>query len=151
VEACLSCDVVSGRVATPGGVIFEDEVWRLTHQVSPAQLAGFLILQPFRHVEHVGELSSEESAALGPLLSQASHALMRVLAPEKVYVISFGSIVRHVHFWLVPLSGNLPADLKGPALLAELSSGRWACSEAEAADVAARVRVEMAKSPYFRS
>jgi hypothetical protein len=44
----------------------------------------------------------------------------------------------------------MPADLTGPSLLNEVFSGRWACSDAEAADVAARVRVELAKSPYFR-
>jgi hypothetical protein len=36
----------------------------------------------------------------------------------------------------------------GARLLQELDEGRWACSEAEASDIAARVRVELAKGFY---
>jgi len=149
-EGCLSCDVIAGRKATPGGLIFEDALWSVTHQVSPAQLAGFLILQPIRHVEHVGDLSSEEAMAVGPILARSSQALMRVLAPDKVYVCSFGTEVKHVHFYLVPRLDAMPADLSGPELLNEVFTGRWSCSDEEAADIAARVRVELAKNPYFR-
>jgi len=67
-QGCLSCDVTAGRLETPGGVISANEHWHLTHAVSPAQLAGFLILQTLRHVEHIGELTSEEAATLGPVL-----------------------------------------------------------------------------------
>jgi diadenosine tetraphosphate (Ap4A) HIT family hydrolase len=145
-EDCLSCEVSAGRLQTPGGFIFESDLLTLTHHIDPGQAtAGFLILQPRRHVEHIAELSGEEAAALGPMLRVASLALMKVLGPQKVYVCSFGSIVMHVHFYLIPQAEGMP---HGAQLLVELDAGRWACSEEEAADIAARVRVELAKNIY---
>ena len=128
---------------TPGGVIFEDEHWHVTHMVSPAEAPGFLILQPLRHVEHITELTTGEAASLGPLLSGVTRALMRVVAPQKVYVCSFGSVVKHVHFYLIPQMPGMP---NAGELLDELAAGRWACSDTEAADVARRVRIELAKT-----
>ncbi len=141
--------MIAGRRETPGGVVFENEFWHLTHQVSPVQLAGFLILQPKRHVEQVGDLTTEEASTMGPVMSAASQALNRILEARKVYVCSFGSVVMHVHFYLVPLAPAIPADLNGSNLLTEVFSGRWACSDDVAADTAARVRVELAKKLYL--
>jgi len=148
-QDCLSCDVIAGRRETPGGVVFENDFWHLTHQVSPVQLPGFLILQPRRHVEQIGELTTTEASAMGPLLSAASAALNRALDARKVYVCSFGSAVMHVHFYLVPLTAIIPVELNGSNLLSEVFTGRWACSDADAADVAARVRVDLAKNVYL--
>ena len=120
----------------------------LTHQVSPASLAGFLILQPRRHVEQIVDLTMDEAAEFGNVLRRATRALTHVVAPEKVYVCSFGSAVKHVHFYLIPRSADMPADLVGADLLKELATGRWACSDDEAAHIAAQVRVEMVKQPY---
>ena len=148
-QDCLSCDVIAGRRETPGGVIFENELWHLTHQVSPVQLPGFLILQPRRHVEQLGDLTAAEAAALGPVMTAASQALSLHSQARKVYVCSFGSLVMHVHFYLVPLTAVIPSDINGANLLNEVFTGRWAGSDAEAADAAARVRVELAKNLYL--
>jgi diadenosine tetraphosphate (Ap4A) HIT family hydrolase len=43
--------------------------------VSPASLAGFLIAQPKRHVEHIGELTREEALQIGVTLSRVAEAL----------------------------------------------------------------------------
>ena len=147
-NTCLSCEVIAGRTSSPGGFIFESEDWILTHQVSPATLAGFLIIQPRRHVEHIAELTTEEAAEFGETLRRATLALSRVTQPDKVYVCSFGSGVKHVHFYLVPRLTSMPPDIIGADLLKELSTGRWACSDDEAAHVAARVRVELLKQPF---
>jgi diadenosine tetraphosphate (Ap4A) HIT family hydrolase len=147
-ETCLSCEVIAGRVASPGGFIFESDDWVLVHQVSPPSLAGFLILQPRRHVEQIADLTMEEASEFGPVLRRATQALTRVVQPEKIYVCSLGSGVKHVHFYLIPVSAEMPPDLIGADLLNELFTGRWACSDEEAAHVAARVRVEMVKQPF---
>lgn len=83
-QDCLSCDVIAGRRETPGGVVFENTHWHLSHQVSPVQLAGFLILQPKRHVEQIGDLTNEEAATMGPVMSAASQALNRTVEARKV-------------------------------------------------------------------
>ena len=148
-QDCLSCEVIAGLRETPGGVIFENAHWHLSHQVSPVQLAGFLILQPKRHVEQIGDLTTEESTTMGPLMSAACLALNHILDTRKVYACSFGSMLMHIHFYLVPLTANIPEELNGSSLLNEVFAGRWACSDEDAAAVAVRVRVEMAKNLYL--
>jgi len=139
VDGCLSCDVVAGRVATPGGWIYEGRHWTVSHAVGPAQLAGFLIVQPKRHVEHIAELGAEESTALGPLLAETCRAVAATLRPEKTYVCSFGEAVKHVHFYVIPRSAEMPDS--GLTVLQQMfREQRWTCSDDEAAAVAARVR-----------
>jgi diadenosine tetraphosphate (Ap4A) HIT family hydrolase len=105
-------------------------------------MAGFLILQPRRHVEHIAEFTADEAAEFGPLLKRVSQALINVRHPEKVYVCSFGSMIRHVHFYLIPQLRGMPYANE---LLEGLGAGRYACSDDEAAATAARVREEMAR------
>jgi diadenosine tetraphosphate (Ap4A) HIT family hydrolase len=143
-DGCLACDVVAGRILPPGGIIHDDGTWVLTHSIGPVVLRGWLILEPRRHVEHLAELSEDEAATLGPLIARASTALMRALEPERVYACSFGELVRHVHWYLIPRYQGMPAH--GLEVLNEMLGGTspWACSDADAAEAAARVRDALA-------
>ena len=60
---CLACDANAGRLKAPGGVIYEDDLWRVEHALSPALLRGWLIVKPRRHVEHLAELTRDEASA----------------------------------------------------------------------------------------
>jgi diadenosine tetraphosphate (Ap4A) HIT family hydrolase len=144
----MSCEIGAGRRATAGGFVHESQLFTITHHAHVEHaMAGFLILQPRRHVEHIAELSAEETMELGPLLKRANMALMDVCRPEKVYVCSFGSEIKHVHFYLIPQQPGMP---NGTELLNALAAGKYACTEAEAADVSARLRVAMTKlNPYY--
>jgi diadenosine tetraphosphate (Ap4A) HIT family hydrolase len=62
-----------------------------------------------RHAESVAQLSPPEAAALGPVLHAAVAAVERVVRPERVYVASYGERQRHLHFFLLPRTSNLPA------------------------------------------
>lgn len=145
VVGCIACDVVAGRLAAPGGVIYEDEYWMLDHAVSPVPLNGFLILKPKRHVEHFGALTVEEATPFGPLLRAAYAALQQVTGAEKVHVTSFGESVRHIHWYLLPRRAGMPASATG--MLQGLFRGDWSCSDDEAAATAGRVR-ETLRSNY---
>jgi diadenosine tetraphosphate (Ap4A) HIT family hydrolase len=124
-------------------MIFESELLTLTHHGNPNHAtAGFVILQPRRHVEHVADMTEDEAAELGARLRLVAQAMMNVLAPEKVYVCSFGSAVRHVHFYLIPKSPEMPM---GTQLLDKLANGRWACTENEAIATAVDLRSELQK------
>lgn len=139
VEGCLSCEVVAEKAPTPGGWIFVGDHWTVSHAVSPAQLAGFLIVQPKRHVEHVAELTRDEAAELGPLLAETCRAIGEVLRPAKTYVCSFGEAVKHVHFSVIPRAPDMPDS--GLTVLDQMfRDGRWGCADADAARVAAQVR-----------
>ena len=143
--SCTACDTLAGRVAPPGGTIYENEHWLVDHAVSPAPLRGFLIVKTKRHVEDVADLTLAESASMSDALSRTTKALRDVMAPERVYVASFGESVRHVHWFVVARTSGLPA---GPSLLADMWDGRWACSDDEAADIANRVRVASMKNSW---
>jgi diadenosine tetraphosphate (Ap4A) HIT family hydrolase len=146
VLGCLACDVLSGRVVAPGGVIYEDDHWVVDHSTSPVVLTGFVIIKPKRHVEHVGELNDAEAAALGPLLRDVSCAVRTALGAEKVYACSFGEAVGHVHWYVVPRYAGMPAQ--GPAVVQMMFSAEhpWAASDEAAAEAADKVRAALAGS-----
>ena len=139
-EKCLSCEIISGSVNTPGGIIYQDEVWMLTHSTSPngAPLKGMLILQPKRHCTHLADLQPEEVRNLGPFLQKTCKAVSDILHPEKTYACSFGEGVKHIHFMIIPRMQGMPI---GAELLKQvLEEHKWECSFEEAADVANKAR-----------
>ena len=142
-SGCIACDVVSGRIVPPSGIILDDGVWVLGHSVSPVLLRGWLILEPRRHVEHLAELTQPEAAALGPLIARASSAVMRALQAEKVYACSFGELVRHVHWYLIPRYADM--SVHGVAVLNEMfaNPSPWACTDEDAAEAASLVRAAL--------
>ncbi|MGH7499760.1 MAG: HIT family protein [Gemmatimonadales bacterium] len=109
IESCTLCAIAVGKTATPGGVIHDDGSWIVVHHPGPFADPGELFVIVRRHCESVGELNAAESAALGPLLRAGVAAIERVVRPERVYVASYNERVRHVHFYLLPRTGALPA------------------------------------------
>ncbi len=114
-EGCLACDVTAGRTVPPGGTIHQEGGRLLEHAISPVLLKGWLILKPERHVEHLAALNEREARALGPLIEKVSRAMMKALDPDRVYVCSFGEVVKHVHFYFLPRYPNMPPA--GPSIL----------------------------------
>jgi diadenosine tetraphosphate (Ap4A) HIT family hydrolase len=143
---CMACDVLEGRLEAPGGIILQEGGWVLDHSVSPCLLRGWLILKPERHVEHVAELTAEESASLGSVIQKASRALMTGLGAERVYVVSMGELVHHVHVYLVPRYADMPQE--GLRVLSEMFSGErpWGCSDEKSEEAAEVVRRELGRS-----
>jgi len=140
---CLGCEIVSGRVTTPGGVIYEDEHWMVTHSISShlPPLKGMLILQPKRHCEQLAYLTLGEIENLGLILRDTCKALDEILHPMKIYACSAGEGVKHVHFMIVPrMEGmTIGADLLKEAIEDQL----WTCSLQEAKDIAIKVRNQL--------
>lgn len=148
--ACPMCEEVAGRRVAPGGPIHDDEGWLVSHHPGAFTDPGELIVKARRHVESLAQLTAEETAALGPILRAAVAAVERVVRPERVYVASFSERVRHVHFYVLPRTANLPA---GHVLSDVYKRGRtllrgWGVapnpSAAARAEVAARIREDEA-------
>jgi len=108
-QSCSVCAEVAGRIAAPGGVVFQNDWWVVAHHTGPWTDPGELIVKARRHCESLSELTPAERASLGPVLSAAVAAVERVVRPERVYVASWGERVRHVHFFLLPRTRSLPA------------------------------------------
>jgi diadenosine tetraphosphate (Ap4A) HIT family hydrolase len=106
---CPICDEVAGRVVAPGGPIYDDGLWLVSHHTGAWTDPGEVLVKLRRHVESLAQISAEESAALGPILRAGVAAIERALRPERTYVASFNERVRHVHFYLLPRTRNLPA------------------------------------------
>ena len=142
-EKCLGCEIINGRIITPGGIIYEDEHWMLTHSVSShlPPLKGMLILQPKRHCEHLAQLTSGETENLGLLLRNTCKAIEEILYPSKIYACSAGEGVKHVHFMIIPRMDGMTigADLLNEVIEDHL----WTCSVEEATDVAIKVRNQL--------
>ncbi len=106
---CPICEEVAGRRPAPGGPIHDDGLWLVTHHLGPFSDPGELIVKLRRHCESIADLTAAEATAMGPVLRAGVAAVERVVGPERVYVASFGERVRHVHFFLLPRTRDLPA------------------------------------------
>ncbi|MGE0685666.1 MAG: HIT family protein [Dehalococcoidia bacterium] len=144
-EMCGACNTVAGRTTPPGGVIYQNEHWLVTHAFDPAPLRGLLLVTAKRHVGDLADLTLSEHATLSEALGRTAKALRDVTAPERIYAGSLGETNAHVAWQLIPRSAGMPSEA---ALLLELGLGRWGCSDEDAADVANRVRVAITKGTW---
>lgn len=85
-EACGTCRTNRGELRAPGGVLYEDALWRIEHLLEPVPFAGWFVLKPLRHVEAFSQLTLGEAASFGPLVRRIAAAVEAVLAPAKLYV-----------------------------------------------------------------
>src|SRR2546425_3949235 len=101
---CGTCRANRGELAAPGGVVYEDALWRAEHAIEPIPMVGWLVLKPLRHVEAFADLTPEEAAAFGPIAHRLTRAMTAVLGPVKVYVCLFAEAEHftHIHVHLIP-------------------------------------------------
>lgn len=115
---CLACSVNQGDPQPPGGVLYDDGLWRLDHAVQPTPLLGWLVAKPLRHVEFLDDLTDTEAEVMGQVLRRAVAALRSTLVPSpvKVYTAFFAESERcpHVHFHIIPRGVDDPPGLRGP-------------------------------------
>jgi diadenosine tetraphosphate (Ap4A) HIT family hydrolase len=106
---CPICDEIAGRRTAPGGPIHDDGHWLVSHHLGGYTDPGELIVKLRRHAESLADLTPAEAAALGPVLRASVAAVEDAVRPERVYVAAFGERVRHVHFYILPRTADLPA------------------------------------------
>jgi diadenosine tetraphosphate (Ap4A) HIT family hydrolase len=108
-DYCPACAEISGEVTAPGGVIFDDGQWYVSHHTGTFTDPGELIVKTRRHCESLADLTEAEAGSLGPILRAGVRALERVVPDvERIYVMSFNERMRHVHFLLLPRTGGMP-------------------------------------------
>lgn len=136
--ACFVCDKHRGRVALPGGILYEDDLVSSSHGIiaegrSKAYL-GTLFVEPKRHVPGLAELTDAEAERIGLACARLARALKTSEKAEHVYSWVLGHHVDHLHVWLVPRYPGTPreylpmrlaewpgAPMGGPADIAALS------------------------------
>lgn len=115
VEGCLGCDVVSGRLQVPGGLLHQTDHWIVNHVVGSMNL-GTLVLSPRDHVTAIADLTAEAASELGPLLRRTAQVVESILEPEQTYVSSWahGDHGRkHLHIVVQPVTSATVAEYDG--------------------------------------
>jgi len=105
---CSACAELAGKIEAPGGVIYDNGLWLVSHHTGVFTDPGELIVKPRRHCESLAELTREEARSLGTVLWSAVRALERVVPADRIYVVSFNERVRHLHFLLLPRTAAMP-------------------------------------------
>ena len=138
---CGTCRANRGELRTPGGVIYEDQLWRVEHKLEPLQIAGWPVAKPLRHVTAFAELTEDEAAAFGPLMRRVMSALTKVVSPAKVYLCLLAEQkgFDHVHFHVIPRAPDLPERFHGMAILHYDASPTWTEAETVAQKVQRRL------------
>ncbi len=106
IAGCLACDLSSGRVPLPGGIIHRRSGWVVEHCVGPLDL-GTLIVKPERHVTHVADLIDQEAIVMGQLIHRATRIVTELANPDQVYVSLWshsGGRPGHIHYVVQPIA-----------------------------------------------
>lgn len=145
--ACTACAFIGGDRPLPGGTLFRTPLWVVQHSVGPLGL-GTLAVMPIRHVVHVADLTSRESAELGPLLQRTSAAVTAVLKPDQVYVCLWShadAVPGHLHFLVQPARREDMArfDAYGPVLQLAMAEANRPPGAAAVEDICARLRAAL--------
>ena len=116
----------------PRDAVYDDGLWRVAHAFSSA-LLGWMVVVSRRHLTSASQLTPEEAAALGPLLSRLSTAIEAETGASKCYVIFLAEApgFEHLHIHVVPRLPGLPADRIGIDAMKYLaqSEDEWVGSE----------------------
>ena len=143
VAGCVACDLTSGRVELPGGLIHRTTHWRVEHCVGPLGV-GTLIVKPLRHVLHVADLTESEADELGALLRRTSSIVTRLAPSSQVYVCLWSHGPAHIHFVVQPVSEELMSRMgaHGPVLQAAMFGSEPGPDPVAIADFADAARLE---------
>jgi diadenosine tetraphosphate (Ap4A) HIT family hydrolase len=143
---CFVCSVAAGdpEYRSAHEFIYEDADVLVFLSRYPT-LAGYTLVCPRRHVERViGDLSEREYLQLQWWVYRVGQAVQRVVATERLYVLTLGSQQgnSHVHWHVAPLPPGVPYEEQQLVALS-LSRGVLPITSEEMADLAARVRNEL--------
>ena len=140
-SACLPCDLEDATVAE---IIFRDDVWSC-EIAAGYDVPGWYILRLRRHAEGWSGPTPEELTTFGPVSQRLAAAIQTVTGGPTVYFMSFGENYPHFHFLLINRDAELPAELRGAAILASRAESR---DMAEALLVGEKIRAALAAASH---
>lgn len=120
---CLSCPRLAGDHFAPRDAIVRTGGWHVAHAFN-ANLEGWLVVLPVRHVESLDELTDEEAGALGPLLKELTAALRVATGCAKTYVLLLAEAegFQHVHLHVVPRHADVAPEHRGARIFSLLNN-----------------------------
>ena len=96
---CMGCDITSGKLPVPGGIIYRGDVAVLAADPE-VPIPGFLVVNVARHVRSLSELNSAERHEVADLAAAAERALKSLGISEVTLVQEERS--SHFHIWIFP-------------------------------------------------
>lgn len=145
---CLACPRLALAQPAPRERIVATDRWSVAHAFN-ANLEGWLVVLPRRHVVAIDALEREEADELGAILHQVSAALRAVVGCQKTYVLQLAESggFHHVHFHVVPRRADLPDEYRGVRIFGLLGNPALAVVTDERMDeLALSIRAELAHS-----
>jgi diadenosine tetraphosphate (Ap4A) HIT family hydrolase len=142
---CFICRLVAGDPEYRHHIVYEDDHAIAFLNKYPT-LVGHTLVCPKEHREQVtGDFTEAEYLSLQGLVWRVGEAVRRVTGAERVYIASLGSqqANRHVHWHVAPLPPGVPLEEQQFVAMDATKVGVVAMSEAEMADLAARIGAEM--------
>lgn len=103
---CKICSIYSTQVE----VLKEFEFWYLREAPLEKNCKGYLYVECKRHVENYTSLTQEEWNEFSKVIEYGMSWIQERYSPEKIYIVSIGEQVPHLHVHLVP---RYPEDSKG--------------------------------------
>lgn len=94
---CHTCSAAADL--DPGYVVWHDDLWMLGVPFEPRALPFALFLMPLRHAD-LADLTQEESARQGELLTAIEQAAVSTLPVPRIQVARWGDGGEHLHWWL---------------------------------------------------
>jgi diadenosine tetraphosphate (Ap4A) HIT family hydrolase len=120
---CSSCERLARTSPPPRDLVVETGGWVVAHAFN-ANLEGWLVMLPRRHVVALDELTVGEADALGPLLRALTSALRDVTGCEKTYALLLAESegFHHLHVHVVPRHRDLDPALRGARIFGLLGN-----------------------------
>lgn len=112
-SSCRSCRENSDQQVPVHGIVFRNDMWLIRHAPPPYGLAGWMVIQPMRHVAGVQDFTDEEAANFGPFLRHCQRVLQETTGAARMYTAAMGESTPHVHIHMVPRYEQMPNDSKG--------------------------------------
>jgi diadenosine tetraphosphate (Ap4A) HIT family hydrolase len=140
---CFVCALLAGDPDYRHHVVYEDD-WAIAFLNRNPTLRGYTLVCPKEHREQVAaDFTEAEYLRLQALVRRVAEAVRRVTDAARVYVLSLGSNEgnSHVHWHVAPLPHGVPPQEQQFAAL-DVTRGVLALSDAEMAELAARIRAE---------
>ena len=138
-DNCIFCKIVNGEI--PSRQVYEDEMFRVIMDVSPATKGHVLILTR-KHYRNIFDLANPEASAVLVLAKKIAVAMKKSLKCEGINIIQnnealAGQSVFHFHLHSIPRYQNDGQNMlwtPGNSEAEELESIAAAISEELAAD-----------------
>lgn len=143
VAPCFICEIVAGgpRRKTHE-IVYEDGQVIAVLSALPTHYGQTLVC-PKRHVvDVVGGLALDEYLHLQRIVYAVGRAVEQVVAPERIYIASFGShqVNAHVHFHVHPLPPGVPVREQQMVSMLLEAVGRLELTQGEWEDLGRRIR-----------